>query len=192
MATLTDEGENNTSDYTKVVDGYNTGMGQDAQGYLLVNYNDFQARETSGILYYSDGYIMVYNNSTTTQPSGSLLYKLKTPVVTQKTGFQEPQIVDDFGTEYMIEKRYDNGTRLWNQPVGHITKYAMNLRDKLQNLPDIPESTGNYIVHYDADTRDCEFIPTSVALPDLPGTDGNYTLKCAIVDGEATLTWEAI
>lgn len=118
-------------------------------------------------------------NGTTT------VYKLETPTIEQADPFRAPQIVDDFGTEEYAQ--YNNDFMV----QGHTSKYAPNLRDKLQNLPNIPENTGDYIVHYDSTNRTCTFVAKTSDLPTLPTADGNYLLKCTVADGEATLTWEA-
>ena len=56
--------------------------------------------------------------------------------------FDDPQIVDDFGTEEYVDA---GGTgRPVALPVGHKTEYAPNLRDKLQRIPGLPGVAGRY------------------------------------------------
>lgn len=73
--------------------------------------------------------------------------------------FQDPQIVNDFGTEeYVVPTQLTDV----EMPVGHETLYPANLRDKLQRLPDMPDSDGYYVVRYTS--RQCEFTPLSTWL----------------------------
>ena len=65
-----------------------------------------------------------------------------TPIEETALPYTSPQIVDDFGTEHYI----DAVTRDINMPVGHMTKYPANLRDKLQHLPSLAEVDGDYII----------------------------------------------
>ena len=69
-----------------------------------------------------------------------LVYELATPTTETAEPYQTPQIVDDWGTEEYIS------TSL--VPVGHDTKYANNLRAKLEMSPDSPEEDGDYIVRH--------------------------------------------
>lgn len=88
----------------------------------------------------------------------SIVYPLKTPTEETATPFQEPQIVDDFGTEEYVVPTQDG----WQVPVGHDTKYPANLRDKLQRLPDMPSVSQNvtetYVVNYNGTTKKCTFV----------------------------------
>ena len=84
-----------------------------------------------------------YENSTAsefkTAMSGVyLVYELATPTTETAPSFQSPMICNDWGTEEFL------GT--CEIPVGHNTKYPQNLRDKLQHLPDMAESDGDYII----------------------------------------------
>lgn len=88
----------------------------------------------------------------------TIVFELAEPVEEDATPFQEPQIVDDFGTEeYVVPTQ--NG---WEIPVGHDTKYPANLRDKLQRLPDMPSVSQNvtetYVVDYNGTTKKCTFV----------------------------------
>lgn len=69
-----------------------------------------------------------------------MVYPLATPTTETAEPYQTPQIVDDWGTEEYIS------TSL--VPVGHDTKYANNLRAKLEMSPDSPEEDGDYIVRH--------------------------------------------
>lgn len=60
-----------------------------------------------------------------------LVYELQTPTTESAAPYQNPQIVDDFGTEQYI----DAGNRDVEIPVGHETFYPQNLREKIEGLP---------------------------------------------------------
>lgn len=81
-----------------------------------------------------------------------LTYELANPTIETVAPFTNPQVVNDFGTEEYVDERDVP------MPVGHRTFYEANLRDKLQSLPDMPNTTGDYMVHYDATTRKCTFV----------------------------------
>lgn len=124
-----------------------------------------------------------------------LLYEVETPTEENFDPFIYPQIVNDWGTEEFVVD-----TPLI--PVGHDTAYPANLRDKLQNAPDLPSITDDYVVHYEVDGRVATYVLLSTwltannykvnVIPPAPATDGNYTLKVAVVDGVATYSWETI
>jgi len=67
-----------------------------------------------------------------------LVYELATPTTETAEPYQNPQIVDDFGTEEYVTTSI--------VPVGHVTKYQPNLRAKLEMSPDSPDGNGDYIV----------------------------------------------
>ena len=67
-----------------------------------------------------------------------LIYQLATPTTETAEPYQTPQIDDDWGTEEYVS------TSL--VPVGHYTKYAPNLRAKLEMAPESPAGNGDYIV----------------------------------------------
>lgn len=69
-----------------------------------------------------------------------LVYELATATTETAEPYQTPQIVDDWGTEEYVS------TSL--VPVGHDTKYANNLRAKLEMSPNSPEENGDYIVRH--------------------------------------------
>ena len=60
--------------------------------------------------------------------------------------YQNPQIVDDFGTEEYVDASVAAGTRDVSIPVGHDTHYQANLRAKLEMAPDSPDGDGDYLV----------------------------------------------
>lgn len=74
--------------------------------------------------------------------------KLLVPTTETANSFEDPQIVDDFGTEEYIDAlaTAETNPRDVAIPVGHETLYQANLRDKVQNLPDNANADGDYIV----------------------------------------------
>lgn len=67
-----------------------------------------------------------------------LVYELATPTTETAEPYQNPQTVDNWGTE-----EYVTNTIV---PVGHNTKYLPDLKAKLETLPNPPTSDGEYIV----------------------------------------------
>ena len=110
-----------------------------------------------------------------------LVYELAAPTTEQATPYTNPQIVDDFGTERFID------ARPVAVPVGHSTKYMSNLRDKLQHLPDLAASDGDYVIHQ----ANGQMTLTPSVLPAAPSQNGNYILKCTVSNGTPTYSWEA-
>lgn len=76
-----------------------------------------------------------------------LIYQLATPTEEEAEGFTNPQIVDASGTEEYVDAGVKNDTRDVAIPVGHITQYVVNLRDKLQHLPFLAKEDGDYFVN---------------------------------------------
>ena len=74
----------------------------------------------------------------------TLWYYLETPTTETAEPYTNPQIVDDFGTEEYVDYAYAQGTRDVAIPVGHETEYMANLRDKLQKIPALPATAGDY------------------------------------------------
>lgn len=111
------------------------------------------------------------------------LYELATQTEETADTFTNPQIVDDFGTEEYVDSR-DVAI-----PVGHVTDYMLNLRDKLQHLPNLASTDGKYLIQQTG--KQMALVADTSDLPALPTTDGTYILKCTVSSGTATLTWEA-
>lgn len=86
------------------------------------------------------------NDSTVITDGTTTIYKLTTPTTEQAEPFANPQIVNDWGTEEYVDYGVEQGTRDVAIPVGHITQYPANLRDKLQHLPSLGNS-GDGVYH---------------------------------------------
>ena len=113
-----------------------------------------------------------------------LIYELATPTTESADPYQNPQIVNDFGTEEYVDER------TVAIPVGHESFYAANLKAKLEMAPDSPsDGDGDYIVRQTNGVN--EYVPLVIPneLPDVPGTDGAYVLRCTINNGTATYSW---
>ena len=107
-----------------------------------------------------------------------LVYELATPITETADPYRELQQVDDWGTEEFVS------TGL--VPVGHVTQYPANLRDKLQHLPDLASSNGIFLV------RQTDSEMELLKLPDMPTANGNYRLKLNVASGSPTFSWEAV
>lgn len=138
-------------------------------------------------LYYSGGYIYVYDTSYTdaasfkaTMSGVYLVYELATPTTETAEGYEQYQICDPSGTEEFVTDSI--------VPVGHETRYPANLRDKLQHLPDLPSPLidGAYMVMVSGSQMHLE----RFLIPDAPTEDGTYTLKATVSGGTPTYTWE--
>lgn len=111
-----------------------------------------------------------------------LVYALASPTTEEADPFQNPQIVDNFGTEEYVTTSI--------VPVGHETKYANNLRAKLEMAPESPNGDGNYIVRQTNGMN--TYVPLVIPneLPAAPTEDGNYILKCTVSDGSVSYAWD--
>lgn len=74
------------------------------------------------------------------------VYKLSTPDVTYVATFMNPQIVNSFGTEEYVDYAVENNDRDVAVPVGHVSVYRLNLRDKIERMPDLPDVDGTYVL----------------------------------------------
>lgn len=111
------------------------------------------------------------------------VYELENPSCEAADPYQNPQIVDDFGTEEYID------TRDVAIPVGHETFYAANLRDKLQNAPNNPDANGDYILRRRGSENSYVPLEEVKELPDAPTADGTYSLRVTISNGVAAYSW---
>lgn len=92
----------------------------------------------------------------------SLVYELATPTTEEAEPYQSPQIVNDFGTERYVVTAQDG----FEMPVGHITEYPANLRDKLQSLPDrSADGDGSYAIQQSG--TQMTLVPLASAVPNV-------------------------
>ncbi|MDT3386301.1 MAG: hypothetical protein LIR46_00815, partial [Bacteroidota bacterium] len=117
--------------------------------FNTILYNDYTSISSSLttplVMHYGTGVRFVLNVSTTAAAQAAIAgttieYPLATPTTEQVTPFVANQAVDDFGTEEFVD------TRDVPMPVGHITKYQANLRDKVQHLPSLADEDGTFFV----------------------------------------------
>ena len=117
----------------------------------------------------------------------SLVYELAEPTTESADPYQSPQIVEDFGTErYVVTAQLTD----FEMPVGHVTEYPANLRDKLQHLPDLANTDGAYAIQQSGTQMTLTPLLLPTGLPTAPSEDGNYRLKCTVADGEVSYSWE--
>lgn len=115
-----------------------------------------------------------------------LVYELATPTTESADPYQNPQIVDDFGTEEYVDPR------TVPIPVGHVTRYQANLRAKLEMAPDSPDGNGDYILRQTNGAN--AYVPLVFPLdelPEAPSSDGTFVLKCTVSGGTVAYSWEA-
>ena len=115
----------------------------------------------------------------------TVVYGITATTTESAAPYQNPQYVDDFGTEQYI----DAGDRDVEIPVGHDTFYRQNLRAKLETAPNSPDSSGDYLMRRSNGQN--SYVPYASPLPALPAEDGTYTLKCTVSGGTAALSWES-
>ena len=116
-----------------------------------------------------------------------LIYEVNKPVIESAKPYPDVQIIDDFGTEEYVDSAYAAGERDVAIPVGHETRYFVNLRDKLQHLPDLASADGYYLIQQENNNMRLVIF----RIPRAPSEDGSYTLKATVTNGSVIYTWEA-
>ena len=169
------------------------------QSWNSIDFGTYTDKSIHGLSYNGTTQLRVYDSAYTDAPtfktamSGVYLIMSATEPTTEAADpYQNPQIVDDFGTEEYVDFMESTGGRDVAIPVGHDTFYQANLKAKLEMAPNSPDGDGDYIVRQSGGLN--EYVPLlfpADELPAAPTTDGNYVLKCAVVDGTATFTWTA-
>ena len=131
-----------------------------------------------------------------------LVYELATPTTESADPYQNPQIVDDWGTEEYIDAAVtaETPTRDVAIPVGHNTFYSSNLKSKLEMAPDSPSNGDNdYIVRQTSGENEYVLLSSNPTISGLQtrvpacatGTDGTYVLKATVSGSTVTYAWEA-
>lgn len=67
-----------------------------------------------------------------------IVYELDTPTTETAEPYTEVQVVDKDGTEQFVTSGI--------VPVGHVTEYPEDLVGKIDELPDLPETAGSYVL----------------------------------------------
>lgn len=111
----------------------------------------------------------------------TVVYELATPTTETADAYQQIQNVDDYGTEEFVSTSI--------VPVGHVTRYPANLRDKLQHLPDFAASDGTYVILQSGSQMTLAPLTTPTELPAAPSANGTYTLKATVSNGAVTYSW---
>lgn len=124
------------------------------------------------------------------------VYELDTPTTEEVAEYQNPQVVDDFGTEEYVDYAVEAGDRDVSIPVGHNSKYMNNLRAKLEMAPDSPDGDGDYIVRqtnglnsYVPYTADGRLTALESKVPAPPSSNGTYKLTATVNNGTVTYSW---
>lgn len=172
---------------SSTVPNISTGM-YEAKSWLGLNTGE---NAQNGITIFTDKSIRIVDSAYTdaaafkTAMSGVyLIYELATETTETAEPFVDPQRVNDWGTEeYVCESDSD-----FIVPVGHDTKYRVNLRDKLQHLPDMADNDGYYLIQQIGSKMSL----VNFRIPQAPATDGTYILKAIVSGGVPTYTWEAV
>lgn len=105
--------------------------------------------------------------------------KLTTPTTESAEPFQTPQIVDNWGTEEYVTEGVI--------PIGHTTKYPVNLRSKIEVEPNSPTSDGLYLMQRDSGVN--TYVPYISDVPSLPSENGTYSLKVTVSGSTKTVSW---
>lgn len=92
--------------------------------------------------------IFIRNGSSTTAPTGYLVYELATTTDENSIPFTEVQECDNWGTEEWLAPTTD--TRPCEVPVGHETDYLPDLKAKLEVAPNTPNENGVYVMEHNA------------------------------------------
>ena len=106
---------------------------------VIDDYNGY-INENGNLVIYAPSSITSASDWKTWLSSNHLFvtYLLNTPTTETAEPYQQTQICDDFGTEEFVSTS--------PVPVGHNTRYAPNLRAKLEMAPDSPDGDGVYVV----------------------------------------------
>ncbi len=97
-----------------------------------------------------------------------LVYRLANETAEEATPYTNPQLVDAWGTEEYIDYRSVS------IPVGHETKYSVNLKNKLEDAPDNPDNDGNYILRCKGNAL--SYVPISLGALTGSGAPTVYTV----------------
>ena len=147
-------------------------------------------RSDNSSIYVCDPSITSPDSARAKFPQGTVLvYKMTTSTEESADPYQNPQIVDDFGTEEYVDFGVSQGTRDVSIPVGHETTYSPNLRAKLETAPDSPPSDGDYIVRQTNGQNEYVQLVIPQELPNAPTTNGTYKLQLVVSGGTGTLSW---
>lgn len=128
-----------------------------------------------------------------------LLYEMETATTLSADPYAEDQIVDNWGTEELVDAGIEAGTRDVAIPCGTESWYPVDLRAKLETLPNVPGSNGDYVLDVDDGDYSYKSLAQAAVIagllarcPAWPTTDGTYTLQVTVANGEGTASWVAV
>ena len=116
-------------------------------------------------------------------------YLAETPTTESGTEYTELQKCHNWGTEELTDYEVGQGNRVVSIPVGHVTEYPVDLKAKLETTPTPPLEDGSYIVQ--VSNGEAQYVPLGSDFPEMPTTDGTYSLKATVSSGTATMSWVA-
>ena len=120
-----------------------------------------------------------------------LIIEKSTPTTSSATPYPETQWCDNWGTEERLPPL--NDTRPCEIPVGHDTDYPLDLKSKLEIMPNSPANDGDYVLHSESGVNTYvalgSWLSTNgyIKLTDIPGFDVEKTQTLKNIEG--TLTW---
>ena len=135
----------------------------------------------AGIGVGTSGNLICINGSSSETPSGYLVYEVATPTTESADSYDEEMDDSDWGIEYWVD---DRDVPL---PVGHDTDYEVNLKAKLEMTPNSPDVDGLYLVQHINGVN--KYIQYVSPVPDLPSSNGTYTLKVTVSGSTKTVSW---
>lgn len=121
-----------------------------------------------------------------------LVYELAEPITSQKDGFTEIEVCDDWGIQYTNDKAFDDGESDVEIPVGFDSDFPINLVAKLEMMPDSPsQGNGDYVVRQIDGHNEYVKLVIPEELPTAPTTNGAYVLTATVTDGVVIYSWES-
>ena len=122
-----------------------------------------------------------------------LEYEILTPTTESGTSFPELQKADNLSTEEIVDYEYEQGNRAFPLPVGTYSEYAPDYRSKVEEMPAVPLSDGDYLVR--VANGKAEYVKFASQFPDTPNSVGTFSLKLTTTqsgdDIVGTMAWVA-
>ena len=114
-----------------------------SSNYAVMASSVLENSSVNGISVGGASNIYCRNGSTTTPPTGFLVYELATPTTESATPYTNPQLVDADGTEEFVDYGVSQGNRDVAIPVGHESSFY-DYTDGTITIPDLPFADGTY------------------------------------------------
>ena len=116
-----------------------------------------------------------------------VVYTLYTSRTINASPFTSPLIIDNWGTEKFTDYEFNSHNRDVIIPTGQISTYDLDLKAKLEMLPDSPDNNGLYLLKHNSDVNTWDVYP----IPAPPTTSGSYSLTVTVSGSGAVYSWEA-